>query len=237
MRAEDDRVILARVIQTLEDRASSSLLTHKGRCCLTARAWFESLVMSLAERREPPDWLSLRWPWGPSPWPLYWCEAVRAEHLDCGALAALTRASCDALGLSPMPVQLIERFNVEAGENWRSVWRRSAPGVKWVWGDLVYHEAVAIPGRGGLSIWDPTDRCWIESRARTGYASAVAVRVLPPAAGAAAGLVSSLRWRQGVLPLGRWHVLPTGLQPPAPCLRLSPATEALEERELREALG
>jgi hypothetical protein len=215
-----ERVAIERILRRLESRLPSRLSSHPGPCCRAAKAWFTALVSSSSPRDEPPSWLSVRWRWGPSSWPLHWCEAVRAPRLDCGALAALARSAWEVLGYAALPVQMVERFNAAAGENWRSLWERSSVEVEWVWDDLVYHEAVAILGPRGLLLWDPTDRCWIESRARNGYGSAVAIRVDRPAIpGVSWG--DRVAWRSGSLPLGEWQILTPVLHPPPVCL--SPA--------------
>src|SRR5574342_271092 len=73
----------------------SQLVDHGHDCCRVARAWLVSLdysldsVLASADRFRGPGWIRDRYPWGPSRWPLSWCEVVVAEQLDCGALTAL----------------------------------------------------------------------------------------------------------------------------------------------------
>ncbi len=57
-----------------------STISHHGRaCCDIAREWMiniDAAQLSGASIVSGPRWLRQRYKWGPSPWPLYWCEAA-----------------------------------------------------------------------------------------------------------------------------------------------------------------
>ncbi len=181
---------LEAVLRGLEKRPVSVLMMHPGRCCEVARAWFRTLARSVvAVHPGPPMWIRERWEWGPTSWPVYWCDLAKRDKLDCGALAALAREACLAVGNEVRAVQLLERFDTTTIENWRTLW--GAEAEQWTFGDLVYHEAVALlavpqaarpeeEARAPLvkvRIWDPTDLHWVEGNSTTGLGSLVALRV------------------------------------------------------------
>jgi len=162
------------VQQALAGRHSSFLASHAGTCCIVARRWFDALASAAGHQFPgPPTWIRERWSWGPTNWPLYWCEAVTAKALDCGALAALSRHAFEACGVRAYSVQLIERFDDRTVAHWKETWR----GVRvlpWWWGDLVYHEAVVAFAGGSPFLWDPTDNRVLRPCGR-----AVCIRICP----------------------------------------------------------
>lgn len=181
---------LEAVLKGLEKRPVSVLAMHSGHCCKVVRAWFRTLARSMvALHPGPPMWIRERWEWGPTSWPVYWCDLAKRDKLDCGALAALAREAYLALGDEVRPAQLLERFDTTSIENWRSLW--GAEAEQWTFGDLAYHEAVALlaaPETRRLekeapaslirvNIWDPTDLHWVEGNSTTGLGSLVALRV------------------------------------------------------------
>jgi hypothetical protein len=165
----------------------SQLLDHERDCCRMARAWFHSLdysfdsVVASADRFRGPRWIRDRYPWGPSRWPLSWCEVVEAEELDCGALTALAREVFTTRGVLCWPAQLVQRFSMQDTQHWRTLWG-SGPGLfEWTAGDLIYHEAAAVVVRDrSVKIWDPTHNWWIPPEQADGYGATLLVRVSVP---------------------------------------------------------
>ncbi len=222
VRRPDD--LLDRVLEIVGSRAPSRIQAHDAQCCRLARAWFEALAVSAAlQQPGPPVWIRQRWNWGPVEWPLHWCRIPQLKTLDCGALAALARAALDATGSETAPIQLIERFDPAAVENWRTVWNGNRTTPQWMWGELVYHEAVGILDGTRLAVWDPTDSDFVEPPAANTYASIQAIRfdnfpaaVTQGACNQAAGIDYSvpyapvtitaleLKWRELSLATGRW---------------------------------
>lgn len=190
-----------RVLRTLEDRPASALRDHKEACCVGAQAWFHAMARSASALEPgPPAWIRERWRWGPTNWPLYWCDAIRTSTLDCGALAALACAAFATEAGSVYRVQLVERFDETAVRNWNGVWPDKVRTLRWTWQDLTYHEVAAIEDAHHLiRIWDPTDNCWLEEKQADGYGSAVAARVLVHS-----GRSSPFRWREALLPPNLW---------------------------------
>ncbi|MDP8916647.1 MAG: hypothetical protein M3M95_05515, partial [Pseudomonadota bacterium] len=56
---------------------ASALSHHGGACCDIAREWVLATDFSQlgdAAALTGPRWLRQKYPWGPSPWPMHWCE-------------------------------------------------------------------------------------------------------------------------------------------------------------------
>src|SRR3712207_2487200 len=71
----------------------ASAIQHHGRpCCRLAREWVFATDFSQLNGESlltGPRWIRHKYKWGPSKWPIHWCEAVEQKTLDCGALASL----------------------------------------------------------------------------------------------------------------------------------------------------
>ncbi len=160
----------------LEPHPVSQLFSHDAICCRSAKAWFTSVAGAFAfQNPGPPGWIRERWDWGPTQWPLSWCEAVRADKLDCGALAALARHAFRAYGMKNYAAQLIQRFDNDAVANWQTTWEQENADAGWIRGNLAYHEAVLVERPDGFQIWDPTDNTWMDHQSR-GYGEIMAIR-------------------------------------------------------------
>lgn len=196
---------LARV----EKRLPSFISDHGGECCRAARTWFRCLSVAAASRNPgPPTWIRERWEWGPSEWPLHWCQIPGLKTLDCGALACLARTALGHTGAIVLPVQLLEGFDTSAVEQWRAVWESCpAAAPSWTWESIAYHEAAAILDNGRLSIWDPTDSHFVEATPKQGYASVLAVRITSePSAreSAGRGTADAPQWNGRSVAFNRW---------------------------------
>ncbi len=200
----DDR--LDRVLEIVASREPSRLRTHDARCCRLARAWFRALAVSASlQQPGPPAWIRQHWNWGPVEWPLNWCWIPELKTLDCGALAALARAAFEATGAKTVPVQLIERFDAAAVEHWRAAWMGNRTTPPWMWGELVYHEAVGVLDGTRIAIWDPTDSDFVDRPTPGAYASAQAIRIDPPSVDEGNGNGShELFWHGLSLAPARW---------------------------------
>jgi len=177
---------LSRALCALELTPPSVILSHRGPCCLTAYSWFSAVARGAAALHpEGPSWINDIWQWGPTHWPLHWCEVAAADVADCGALACLAALAFRAAGESVLPAQLLELYDESTIANWRAMWQQDGHNPQWLFGCLAYHEAVAVvrrpkPGSNGrldIRIWDPTNSRWLEWRANGGYGTSVAVKV------------------------------------------------------------
>ncbi len=185
-------------------------LSHHGQeCCELARRWL--LAMDYSQLRGSkcltgPRWLSEKYKWGPSRWPLYWCEALRKKTLDCGAAAALAREVFTARRLVAFPTQLIEQFTEEATKQWATRWVEHASPTRWIAGSLTYHEACAVVTRDNeIRIWDPSDGCWLDPEQPGGYGGVLALRLTV----AFSDPGDWWRWGPYPVPGNQWHVIGT----------------------------
>ena len=177
----------------------SNLSAHEGDCCRTARLWFLAMDRSLWRGEGGPTWITNRYPWGPGRWPLHWCEAVKAEELDCGAHQALTMEAFRARGVRVVPVQLIQ---IQEGHNlghFQARWEDGGGSPAWVSSGSAYHEAVATIIQGTAEVWDGTVNAWLSPDHVRGVRGIAGIRIGGPDA---SGEV--VCWRGLDVPLGEW---------------------------------
>ena len=159
-----------------------SRLSHHGMaCCDVAREWVianDFAQLNGGDRSTGPRWLRQLYKWGPSAWPLHWCEAVARSSIDCGAHAALAHEAFTARGLPSFRAQFVQRYDAEAAAHWRSKWSADECSDHWLDGDLIYHEGNALlVGADEVKLWDPSAGWWINPRSAGGYGSLAMVRI------------------------------------------------------------
>jgi hypothetical protein len=191
-----------------EDFPYSRLSHHGTACCELAREWVIAMDFAQlggANLVSGPLWLRIRFKWGPSSWPMHWCEVVERDTLDCGAHAALACTAFTARGLAAFPVQLVQTYSAEAGEHWHDIWAAENVSCHWLDGDHIYHEATGVvTGANELGIWDGSTGSWVNAlQSGGGYGSLVALRVL---CGQAAGQ-ADLSWGSRTIKTNRWNQL------------------------------
>lgn len=194
---------IAGVLGVVEKRTPPSLAVHRSSCCEVARAWF--LAMGQVRARHEyalPVWVSQRWRWGPVSWPLHWCEAMVAEKLDCGALSFLGRQAVEMSGEEACIVQLIQRFDLSTCATWRAAWAAAEGVGQWIWGSLIYHEAVGCLDGDSIVVWDPSVDGIRSAITPEGYGSIVAVRVNLCGS---IGENQFVRWGRIRLPVNSWQ--------------------------------
>jgi hypothetical protein len=167
-----------------EDMPASTLCDHRRACCRTAREWLLAMDyshMNPGDALMGPRWIRQRYKWGPTRWPIHWCEAIPAKTLDCGALAALSQKAYLARGVRCYTTQFVQRYTVEDSRHWYSSWARDQAEVHWIQDDLVYHEACAVVvSDNEIRIWDPTASWWVNPKQFDGYGAVLALRILTP---------------------------------------------------------
>lgn len=194
---------LTELLRLLERRSASQVSLHEGACCRIAEAWVRAMADSLSHEQFEPRWITDRWTWGPTKWPLTWCEAVRRTELDCGALAHLAEVAFRETGRVVVRAQLVEAHSADQCAQWGARWQAVPEVPRWIWGCLVYHEAVGVISGTDLRLWDPTDGRWRDPADESGR-----IRAIRLAGAEAAPAPSSLRWGDVALPPGRWIRLP-----------------------------
>jgi hypothetical protein len=181
-----------------------SEISHHGKfCCEAAREWLNATdftALNGGSILTGPRWIRHRFKWGPSAFPIYWCEAVRKKRLDCGALAALSHEVLSARGVRSFRAQFVQRFNGDATTQWSCGWSKEGVPVGWIKEDLIYHEGVAVAQNGpNIKVWDSSAGWWVDSTGPAGYGSVVAIRVFAPAK------LRELLWGDRRLVPNRWQ--------------------------------
>jgi hypothetical protein len=128
-----------------------------------------------------PGWLRQRYQWGPSRWPIYWCEAVTLDTIDCGLFRAFAVEIFRAKGVDAWPAQVLREQQQHATRHWVALWNKLPGSFPWAAQHFVYHEVVAVRDESGAcSIYDPTDGNWIDPSRVAGHNAHFAVRVETP---------------------------------------------------------
>jgi hypothetical protein len=124
----------------------SVLSDHGTECCALARAWYTAMDRSMWRGEGGPAWIPKKFPWGPSRWPLHWCDAMEAEELDCGAHQALSREAFRARGIHVVPVQLVLREESHHLPHLHDRWGAADASPAWAREGVAYHESCATLG-------------------------------------------------------------------------------------------
>jgi len=187
---------------------SASEISHHGKiCCEIAKEWLISTDMSELRDQSAltgPRWVRRVFEWGPSRFPINWCEVVRKKTLDCGALAALTHEIFTARGLKSVRVQMVQRFSETATRQWTDSWGDENVPLRWTDKDLIYHEGCAIlTGATEVKVWDSSAGWWVDPNQGNGYGSLLAVRL------SSRGLSqnSVYHWGRHEIPASKWTSL------------------------------
>ena len=193
------------------EHPTSCILHHHRPCCDQARLWFLAYARSmeiwtLAQFKvKAPTWLSKIFTWGPSPWPISWCEVMTAPTIDCGVFAALAREVFSAQGQVAYAAQGILSYNETCTQHWKDLWQEGCileDGKKiedsfpWIGTELVYHElcVLEMPGHQAR-VFDSTFGMWHESHQRLGFGSLLALRTECP---------RLLNWGNKTISYGEW---------------------------------
>jgi hypothetical protein len=179
-----------------------SCIAHHGEaCCDVAREWvmaYDFAQLNGADAMSGPRWLRKRYSWGPSPWPLHWCEAVERDTLDCGALGCMAREIFVARGLASFPAQFVQQYTQEATSQWLSKWEGEKVSTHWIDDDVIYHEACAlVVGKDEVKLFDPSAGWWANPRQAGGYGAILAVRIFDSEG-------RLWRWGDHALRAGEW---------------------------------
>lgn len=164
-----------------EDWAPTYISHHGAICCESAREWLAAYDLSMlngASTSTGPRWIRQRFEWGPSVYPIHWCDALRKESIDCGIHAALSYEAFATRGVECFRVQMVQEFDGPAARQWRANWARNLARTDWICESLIYHEGCAIEiGDSRIKIWDPSAGWWLDPKTVTGYGSTRAIRL------------------------------------------------------------
>lgn len=183
----------------------NSYISHHGAsCCDIAHEWliaFDFAQLNGGDILSGPRWMREHSTWGPSAWPIHWCEAVDAKIVDCGVHAAIAHEAFVARGVQAFRAQFIQRYSGDAAASWRQNWGKQGVSDHWIDGDAIYHEGNAVlVGKDTIKLWDGSAGWWINPRGSDGYGSLAAVRI----EATMEGFEDGLRWGERRLKLNRW---------------------------------
>lgn len=187
---------------------ASDLAHHGEACCETARQWLGAMdfaQLNGGALHSGPRWIRSKYEWGPSKWPLHWCEALKADVIDCGAHAALAHEAFKARGLTSFRAQFVQSYGMRAVDQWRTRWTSGDASDHWLGDGYIYHEGNAlVVAPGEIKLWDGSAAFWLNPKQTAGYGGVLAVRIWAdePDAGS-----SPLQWGGHCIPIGIWHTL------------------------------
>lgn len=198
---KDKRFSLDKALLAFNNKSISTIMHHSDVCCSLARSWFlgmdkSSLVFSSASSM--PLWIRERYRWGPSVQPIYWCQVIFSETLDCSVLAALTRECLQMRGVQVLPAQLVLWEPEQYCAHWIRMWKDKGMFCDWIVTPLVYHEVCAVLSANTISLWDPSNNQWIDPDQAVRYFRPVALRVI-------ADHNTTVRWGDKKIQTNEWE--------------------------------
>jgi len=182
---------------------------HNAACCEVAREWIianDFAQLNGGDLRTGPRWLRQKYEWGPSLWPMHWCEVVERDVIDCGAHAALAHEAFAARGVTAFRTQFVQKYSADATAQWRKKWSDAEVSDHWLTDDAIYHEGNALLVENDeVKLWDASAGWWINARqAGGGYGSLAAVRIF---ADGQWGGGDGFRWGDHRIKPNEWHQL------------------------------
>jgi len=182
----------------------NSLISHHGAaCCDIAHEWliaYDFAQLNGGDIHAGPRWMREHSAWGPTVWPIHWCEVVDAPTVDCGVHAAMAHEVFRARGVTAFRAQFVQRYSAETAASWRRNWTEMGASDHWIDGESIYHEGNAvIVDADTVKLWDGSAGCWINPRGGTGYGSLAAVRIEVDL-----GTPRQLSWGGRTLPVNQW---------------------------------
>ena len=182
-----------------------SRISHHGTfCCEIVREWLghtDFSVLNGGKLQSGPRWLRQRFDWGPSTYPVHWCEVLKKKVLDCGIHAALAHEVFTHRGLKSYRAQLVQEFSSSASSQWQLNWEKNEAITEWIGDELIYHEGCAlVVCEDQVKLWDSSAGWWMDPRTTSGYGSLRAVKI------SAGDGAPDLSWGRHVLRPNEWTV-------------------------------
>lgn len=185
-----------------ETKATSSLIHHRRECCDNARSWLLCMSKSFefsntnTQKIIAPTWLNSFYKWGPSKWPIPWCEVVKNKTIDCGVFAAFAKEIFEFSGFEAYSGQVIQHYSQQSLYQIKQNWEAAGYKPKWLTDSCVYHEVCAIRiSHDEVKIYDPTDALWLDPDKNSGNGAVLSLRLELP---------MSMRWGQHSLAQDQW---------------------------------
>jgi hypothetical protein len=160
----------------------NSWISHHGEaCCEIAHQWliaYDFSQLGGGDVLAGPRWIHEHSAWGPTVWPIHWCQAVDAKTVDCGVHAALSHEVFAARGVTAFRAQFVQRYPTHTAAGWQQRWRQGGASDHWIDSELIYHEGNAVQAEEGrIKLWDGSAGCWITPRDDVGYGGITALRI------------------------------------------------------------
>jgi hypothetical protein len=165
----------------------SSQLVEHGKCCRLAKKWLLNTHRSLSFNRTQtseiiaPTWLPNHFKWGPTQWPLGWCEAIQRREIDCGVFAAFAELIFQDVNLEVYRGQILLDQPRTMTEQWSANWSHIPMSFPWFGACEVYHEVVAVTTNGhDIRVYDPTEAVWVGPRLGFGFNKTIGISIDSP---------------------------------------------------------
>jgi len=186
------------------DWEPSYISHHASGCCEIAREWIVATDFSGLNgggMLSGPRWLRHRFEWGPSSYPVYWCELPSKKKVDCGVLAALAHEVFTSRGVRCFRAQLVQEFTSDVAAQWRCGWEGANAITQWIGERVIYHEGVAVVvDSDRIKVWDSSAGWWVDPKSTSGYGAVLALCV-------SARDDATLKWGSHVIRGGTWEEL------------------------------
>ena len=191
----------AQVVDLVGWQEVSHPIDHGTSCCAAARRWLSAIHAAggATAALSGLGWISDMYPWGPSQWPMSWCNLVEQQKLDCGAHSAVAREVVRVSGVELLGVQLLLWAGASDIAHWGATWREEGVAPTWLFDAIYYHEAVGLAGES-LVVLDTTRNARVAPDAGPGNGSVAAIRV-------SGGDAEPVRWGRYDLAVGQWALL------------------------------
>ena len=200
---------------TWEHWQPASVSHHGQICCEIVKEWIiatDASLMNGGNKFTGPRWVRARWEWGPTRYPIHWCDIGHAKVIDCGVHAAIAQEIFLARGVRAYRAQMVQEYSEHAASQWQLKWEDRDAITTWIDNDMIYHESCAVElGSGEMKLWDPSAGWWIDPKASSGYGALRALRIFASTEG-------PLAWGDHVLLPNEWNVIepPSRLTQPQP---------------------
>ena len=131
--------------------APVSELAHHGECCARARAWLlarsRTADFTVTDRvgGAGPRWLSDMYEWGPTRWPVAWCEVVHAKTIvPHAAFWRVCPRDFRHKGVKAYGGQVVRNYDRASLAHYRNMWARLPGAFDWIGEEHVYHEVCIL---------------------------------------------------------------------------------------------
>ena len=137
---------------------TSYISFHSGTCCAAARQLIVAKLQQYADIGSQLAAIPATFRWGPTRWPVHWCELLEPKELvaDCGVHAQLAAELLWAAGVEFRRGRAAIQAGVRSVAHWTATWSDADASCAWLGDDVVHHEVLEVGDRW----WDATEARW-----------------------------------------------------------------------------